>query len=330
MAQSLTRTTRVSNKMLYCLMQKVAVIDMGTNTFHLLIASIEGGKYEVVLDHKQAVGLGKGGINNRRIMPDAMERALSALRGFRATCEVQQVDRVLLTGTSAVRSSDNQTEFLAAIKKETGWDTFIINGEQEAAWIYEGVKQTGVIPSDHSSLLVDIGGGSVEFVLCNAQEILWKQSFEIGGQRLMDKFDHSDPIAEVEIKEIAYYLKGVLQPLWDGVKSRGGVKTMIGSSGSFDTLCDMYCRERGIVLDEKVKGYPLPLDSFQTIAKDLLAKNRTERLATPGMIELRVDMIVVSLVLIETLIEQLRIEEIEVSFYALKEGLMGLVVSGKL
>jgi len=309
--------------------QKIAVIDMGTNTFHLLIAEIFDRQYQVVLDHKQAVGLGRGGINNRRILPDAMERALAALRQFKATCEQQQVDRVLLTGTSAVRSSDNKKEFLAAIKQETGWDTFILSGEQEASWIYEGVKQTGVIPSDHSSLLVDIGGGSVEFVLCNANEILWKQSFEIGGQRLMDKFQHSEPIAEVESKEIAYYLKGELKALWDAVKSRGGVKTLIGSSGSFDTLCDIYCRRQGIVLDAKMKGYPLPLDLFQSIAKDLLAKNRAERLATPGMIELRVDMIVVSLVLIETLIAQLEIEEINVSFYALKEGIMKMVVEDK-
>ncbi len=310
--------------------EKIAVIDMGTNTFHLLIALVLEGTYEVVVDHKQAVGLGRGGINNKRIMPDAIARALSALRGFKETCTNEQVDRVLLTGTSAVRSSDNREEFLSAIKNETGWDTLIISGEEEAAWIYEGVKQTGIIPINHSSLLVDIGGGSVEFVLCDAHSLLWKQSFEIGGQRLMDKFDHSDPITETEIKEIAYYLKNTLKPLWDGLSSRGGVKTLVGSSGSFDTLCDIYCQQQGIVLNEKVKGYSLPLKSFQSIAKELLIKNRAERLATPGMIELRVDMIVVSLVLIETLIEQLAIEEIEVSFYALKEGLMKLVVSGKL
>lgn len=311
-------------------LQKIAVIDMGTNTFHLLIASVEAGECLVVLDHKKAVGLGRGGINNRRIMPDAIARALAALRQFKETCIEQQVDRVLLTGTSAVRSADNREAFLSAIKKETGWDTLIISGEQEASWIFEGVKQTGVIPADHSSLLVDIGGGSVEFILCNAQEIFWKQSFEIGGQRLMDKFGHADPIEEIEIREIAYYLKGVLQPLWDAIASRGGVKTLIGSSGSFDTLCDIYCREQGIVLDAKAKGYALPLTNFQSIAKDLLAKNRSERLSTPGMIELRVDMIVVSLVLIETLIQQLAIEEIKVSFFALKEGLMELVVEGKL
>jgi exopolyphosphatase/guanosine-5'-triphosphate,3'-diphosphate pyrophosphatase len=322
--------TTLPNKILYCSMQKIAVIDMGTNTFHLLIASVEGNQYEIVLDNKQAVGLGRGGINNRRIMPDAMTRALTALRQFKMTCDEQQVDRVLLTGTSAVRTADNQQEFLTAIKKATSWSTLIIDGEQEASWIYEGVKQTGVIPDSESSLLVDIGGGSVEFVLCNARELLWKQSFEIGGQRLMDKFNHADPITETEIKEIAYYLKGVLQPLWEDLKNRGGIKTLIGSSGSFDTLCDIYCQKKGIILSEKTKGYRLPLNDFQSIAKDLLAKDRAERLKTPGMIVLRVDMIVVSLVLIETLIEQLQIEKIEISFYALKEGLMKLVVSGKL
>ncbi|MDB5272891.1 MAG: exopolyphosphatase [Chitinophagaceae bacterium] len=303
---------------------------MGTNTFHLLIASVEGTQYEITLDHKQAVSLGRGGINNHRIMPDAIARALTALLQFKTTCDEQKVDRVVLTGTSAVRSADNQQEFLAAIKKATGWDTLILSGEQEASWIYEGVKQTGMIPESESSLLVDIGGGSVEFVLCNAQEVLWKQSFEIGGQRLMDKFNHADPITETEIKEIAYYLKGTLQALWKEMLRRGGVKTMIGSSGSFDTLCDIYCQKNGIILSQKIKGYSLPLQDFQSIAKELLAKSREERLKTPGMIVLRVDMIVVSLVLIETLIEQLQIEKIEVSFYALKEGLMKLVVSGKI
>lgn len=309
---------------------KVAVIDMGTNTFHLLIASVAGKEYNVLLDHKQAVGLGRGGINNGRIMPDAMDRALSALKQFKETCIRQQVGRVLLTGTSAVRSAHNREEFLSAIKTATGWDTLIISGEQEASWIFEGVKQTAIIPSGHSSLLVDIGGGSVEFILCNDQKIFWKQSFEIGGQRLMDKFAHADPILPEEIIAVGAYLKEVLQPLWQGVALHGGVKTLIGSSGSFDTLCDIYCRQQGIVLDEKVRGYHLPLSNFQSIAKDLLSKNRSERLATPGMIELRVDMIVVSLVLIETLIEQLGIEEIKVSFYALKEGLMELVVNGNL
>jgi exopolyphosphatase/guanosine-5'-triphosphate,3'-diphosphate pyrophosphatase len=311
-------------------MQKIAVIDMGTNTFHLLIASVSEMQYEVLIDHKQAVGLGKGGINNRRIMPDAIDRALVTLSRFKATCTELKVDRVLLTGTSAVRSANNQDEFLAAIKRETGWDTVIINGDEEAAWIYEGVRQAGVIPETGTSLLVDIGGGSVEFVLCTSQNILWEQSFEIGGQRLMDQFKHAEPIADTEIKEIAYYLKGVLQPLWDEMEKRGGVKTLVGSSGSFDTLCEIYCKENGIMLSPSTKGYALPLDQFWNISKDLLSKNREQRLRTPGMIELRVDMIVVSLVLIETLVEQLNIQKMEVSFYALKEGLMQLVVNGKL
>jgi exopolyphosphatase/guanosine-5'-triphosphate,3'-diphosphate pyrophosphatase len=310
-------------------MLKIAVIDMGTNTFHLLIAEVNDGTYKVILDHKQAVGLGRGGINNNRIMPDAMQRALSALHRFKETCTAHEVDRILLTGTSAVRSANNQKEFISRIKEETGWDTLILSGEEEATWIFEGVNQTGVITASEPSLLIDIGGGSVEFVLCNAHTILWKRSVEIGGQRLMDKFEHSDPITSTEIKEISYYLKGVLQPLWDEVSNRGGVNILVGSSGSFDTLCDIYCQRNNIVLTNE-KGYSLPVESFKEISRDLLTKNREERLHTPGMIDLRVDMIIVALVLIETLIEQLHIQKIEISFYALKEGLMKLVARGEL
>ncbi len=308
-------------------MQNVAIIDMGTNTFHLLVAKVKEGKHEVLLDEKCAVGLGRGGINDGIITADAMDRAMEALHFFKGLCDRYGAGQVMLTGTSAVRSARNQDDFLKRIKGELNWEVRVLSGEEEAMIIYLGVSTAVELP-DENALIVDIGGGSVEFILCHGQKgVLWKQSFEIGGQRLMDKFHRTDPITEEEKENIQDFLVEQLKPLLQAVKDLGGVKMLVGSSGSFDTLADMYCAEKHQVLETGISAFSLPIDAYHDLAQMLYKKNRAQRLAVPGMIPLRVDMIVVALVLIDWLIDQLGIEKIEVSFYALKDGLLKLVVS---
>lgn len=310
-------------------MKNVAIIDMGTNTFHLLVAKVEEGKHKVVLDEKHAVGLGKGGINDGLIVPDAMERAMRALHFFKGLCDQYAADRVVITGTSAVRSARNQNEFLKRIKDELNWDVRVLSGEEEAMAIYEGVSMAVDFPEENA-LIVDIGGGSVEFILCHGQQgILWKQSFEIGGQRLMDKFHRTDPITKEEQENIRLYLEEQLKPLLEAVARYNGVKLLVGSSGSFDTLVDMYCAEQDHMLPDGSSGFTLPVEAYRHLSVLVSQKNKAERLAIPGMIPLRVDMIVVALVLIDWLIETLCIEKLEVSFYALKEGLLKQVVSSQ-
>jgi exopolyphosphatase / guanosine-5'-triphosphate,3'-diphosphate pyrophosphatase len=307
-------------------MQIVAIIDMGTNTFHLLIAKVEGGKHKVLLDEKHAVGLGRGGITDGLISEEAMDRAMKALHFFKGLCDQYKVNRVVTTGTSAVRSARNQSVYIHRIKEELNWDVIVLTGEEEAMGIYQGVSAAVNIPHENA-LIVDIGGGSVEFILCRAQVgILWKQSFEIGGQRLMDKFHHHEPIAVHEKEKIEQFLAEQLKPLLKAVHDFGGVHVLVGSSGSFDTLVDMYCAELQHTLAPEASSFSLPIDAYRRIAVSLFKKNKAERLAIPGMIPLRVDMIVVALVLIDWLIEQLEIDKIDVSFYALKEGLLRGIV----
>lgn len=310
-------------------MRRVAVIDMGTNTFHLLIAALKDDSREILVDEKWPVGLGKGGINSNQIKPDAMDRALSALHEFKRIADHHQVEKVLITGTSAIRSAENKDVFLARIKNELGWDVLIISGEQEAIWIYEGVKQAVNIPKENS-LVVDVGGGSVEFIICNSEGIVWKQSFEIGGQRLMELFHLDDPIKASDVKKLEDYLTKALDPLWTAVLEHGPIPLLIGSSGSFDTLCDIFCAEHGVLLPPHQTYFELPVDGFQAIANEIISKTREQRLQIPGMISLRVDMIVVGSILIQVLIHKIDIRKLSVSFYALKEGLLQQVVKGNL
>ena len=160
---------------------KVAVIDMGTNTFHLIIVEVEKDDFKIVYREKTAVKIGEKGINHGMITDDAIDRALKTLSKFKEVIDEEEVEQVFATATSAIRNAKNGKGLVALIKEETGIETRIISGIQEAEYIYYGVNKAVEI-GDKASLIMDIGGGSIEFIIGTSKEIIWRQSFEIGGQ----------------------------------------------------------------------------------------------------------------------------------------------------
>jgi exopolyphosphatase / guanosine-5'-triphosphate,3'-diphosphate pyrophosphatase len=306
---------------------KTALIDLGTNTFHLLIVEKIDNQIKTLYKNSTPAKIGKGGINQSIITDEAIERALVVLKKFRQEIDNQEVslERVFATGTSAVRNAGNQDEFIGRVLVETGIKIKVISGNEEAELIYLGVKQALEIGSE-TSMIMDIGGGSVEFIICNSEKILWKQSFEIGGQRLMEKFMKTDPISMRAVQQLDDYFREQLLPLANACHQYSP-KILIGSSGSFDTLIDMlYMKEFGHLPNSEQTNFELILNEFYLSYEDLLTKNHDERMAIKGMIELRVDMIVVAVCLIRYIIQSLNIQRIRVSTYALKEGLMTQVL----
>ncbi|MFN8416559.1 MAG: exopolyphosphatase [Cytophagaceae bacterium] len=302
-----------------------AVIDMGTNTFHLLIGKAYPNKIEVEFNEKVAVGLGKGGINDRRITPEAMERALKAIRFFKEKTQEFNIpdEDVLITGTSAVRNAKNNWELITKIQVETGWKVRVLDGDTEAAYIYRGVLKAIDLPMQ-KVLVMDIGGGSVEFIIGEGEKIVWKQSFEIGGQRLVELFHKSDPIQSTEIEALQFYLEEKLSPLAHAIFQHNP-QVFIGSSGSFDTLAEMNMEYHQQHMHlEDITSYRLSMVDYERISSDLIHATRAERMSMPGMIPLRVDMIVVAMVLLNYILALMNPNEIVVSTYALKEGLMYL------
>ena len=299
--------------------ERVAIIDMGTNTFLLLIAEKRKGRYETLYQQRIASKIGMGGINGGVITPEAIGRAMAALREFKKMMDDWKVTRSIAIGTSAIRSANNGQELIKKIKAETGIEAKIISGDEEAEWIYLGVRQAVPLGLD-KSLIVDIGGGSVEFIIANQDEIFWKQSFEIGGQRLMEKFQHHDPILPQEVELIDRFLTDSLHPLFIAL-IRLQPQTMVGSSGSFDTLSEIYCTQMGIDYKNQLET-PLTILAFDQIHQELLQKNRADRLTIPGMIELRVDMIVVGSIIVHLLLSKYSFRAIRVSSYSLKEGVL--------
>jgi exopolyphosphatase / guanosine-5'-triphosphate,3'-diphosphate pyrophosphatase len=302
---------------------RFAIIDLGTNTFHLLIVERNADGATPVFHESRPARIGAGGINERTIKPDAVERAVNVLRYFREKMDEFGVvaDKTFAFGTSAIRNAENRDSFCEKIFEQTEIRINVIDGNREAELIYKGVR-AGVDLGSPLSLIMDIGGGSVEFIIGNASQIFWKQSFEIGGQRLMEKFMRTDPLSQANRKSLYNFFDENLIPLANAVHQYAPVK-LVGSSGTFDTLVDIDFRFRTNELPPLERtDFELPIEEFYRSYALILGKNHDERLQIPGMIELRVDMIVVAVCLIDYILKSYGIRQIQISRYALKEGVL--------
>ncbi|HXC03767.1 MAG TPA: phosphatase, partial [Bacteroidia bacterium] len=197
---------------------RLAIIDLGTNTFNLLIAETHAdGSYRVIFKTKVASKLGEGGINEGIIRPPAFQRGIDALKGYKIKMEELGVQTIYAFATSAIRSASNGSDFVQAVKEQTGIEIKVISGDREAELIYYGVRKA-VHMQESYSLIMDVGGGSTEFIIANKHRIIWKQSFNLGAARLLARFHESDPITIVEIERLRAYLLKELLPLFDAVR----------------------------------------------------------------------------------------------------------------
>jgi exopolyphosphatase/guanosine-5'-triphosphate,3'-diphosphate pyrophosphatase len=264
-------------------------------------------------------------MSEKRLQPDAMERALAVLSGFASEISELglEVSQAKVLATSAFRNAINGAAFVEAIKEHTGLNVDIISGEAEAGYIFNGVRASGVLAQAEKSLVVDIGGGSVEFILCSGETALWKRSFEIGGLRLMDAFHTRDPLPEASVSELEKFLETRLAPLWEVLEPHLPLD-LVGCSGSFDTLVEMREAANGQPVGnvEEQPWHSLRLPEFSALTEKLLPLPLNERLAIPGMISLRAGMMPVAMVLIRLLLQKIGAGRILVSTWSLKEGVL--------
>lgn len=303
--------------------KRLALIDMGTNTFHLLIVELperRGERPRTLLQTKVGVKLGEGGISRGEIAPAAFDRALHTLQAFQEEIELHQVTDVRATATSAVRVARNGGELVKAIFEQTGIRVEIIAGAREAELICQGVRRA-VPLGEEPQLIMDIGGGSVEFIIANDREIFWMQSFEIGAQRLLDQFFQHDPMTAADVRAEQDYLRQALVPMLTAV-AHFRPTVLVGASGSFDTLGDLQAARQGDALTPQPPARDISLDSFYRSYDLLLRTTQAERLELPGMTPMRANLIVVACVLIDFVLDACRMGHIKASAYALKEGLL--------
>jgi len=271
---------------------------------------------------KVGVRLGEGGISRGEIAAVPYARALQTMRGFKEEIELHQVTEVRATATSAMRVSRNGPALVRDILEETGIQVEVIPGEREAELIAKGIRQAVALgPAKH--LLMDIGGGSVEFIIANESSIFWKHSFEIGAQRLLDAFfpDPAGVFPRASLQAELEYLAETLAPLTAAVSAHGPLAGLVGSSGSFDTLADLVVGQVRREADLPPSTSLTASDFEQQFAR-LLTLTHEERVALPGMFPMRADMLVVASVIVEYVLKTYGLTRITTSAYALKEGLL--------
>lgn len=298
---------------------RVAIVDLGTNTFSLLIVEVQATAYKILHHAKEAVKLGEGGITKSMIAPAAFQRGIHAMQYLNEEIKKEKADVVKAIATSAVREASNRKEFLAEIKKNTGISVDVINGDEEAELIYYG-NRMAVDMADETCLIMDVGGGSNEFIIANGTTVFWKQSFKLGVARLLELFNPEDPINDTTLQNIINYLQAELQPLLTEIKKHP-VKRLIGSAGVFESILHMIGKED--IVDGKT-GYDIAINDYLLISRKTIHSTAQERMTMPGLIPMRREMIVLSYILIDFILDNTHIKSINLSTYSLKEGAVTL------
>ncbi len=294
-----------------------AIIDLGTNTYHLLIVDRDDERvWTEVVRHRIFVKMGESGLHV--IGPSAQKRCIDAMKLFKAQLEAAEVElyNVHAYGTAAFRLASNSKALREQIFRETGIEVKVLSGDEEAEAIYRGVL--AAVPfQGRSALIMDIGGGSVEFIIANMAQILWKGSFDIGVSILFQHFHKSDPIAEAEIIALQDFLDVSLKELKAALATYP-CEMLIGASGVFDTL-DTYLMTGGKKKILYASSHPAEYEPFyQNFIKTTLA----ERLAMPDLAIERTEMLIVALILIRYTLGLAPFRELCTSEYALKEGML--------
>ena len=308
-------------------MQRIAIIDLGTNTFNLLIVDhVKEAKPKIVFKNKIPAKLGAGGFADKKIKPKAFRRGLEAMRIHKETIDKLEGCSIHAFGTSALRDATNSNEFTNKVYQENGIKVNIISGEREAELIYTGVSKALDI-GPKPQLIMDIGGGSTEFIIADRKQILWKHSFDLGISRIWESLAPSDPLHEGDIIALGKVLD-INLGLLDSAIKQFPVEGLIGSSGSFESLAKLILISQGREYNfAKNTCYSFKLNELQAIHNVLIKSTKNERGKMKGLVKYRLDTIPLASVFVMYIISRLKIKEIRLSTYALREGVMSEMIN---
>ena len=299
----------------------LAAIDIGTNSIHLLIARPTGNnRFEVIDREKEVVRLGSGSGDMKRLAPDAMERGLDTLRRFQQVAASRGAD-VYAVATSAVREAENRSEFVRRAKDEAGVRVAVISGAEEARLIRLGALQA--VPAyDQRHLIIDIGGGSTEFVIGEGDVVLDARSLKLGAIRLTERFGLSGAVKRKALQECRQFIRSYLAPVARMTTSLG-FEVVIGSSGTIVNLAEMARAARGEPPLRQVSGATIGAEDLADVIEVLEAcASVEERMAVPGLDPKRADIVLGGALVLEQAFAFLGIEEMIVSDFALREGVL--------
>lgn len=305
--------------------RRVAAIDIGTNSTHLVIAEVDPAlrSFSVVLTEKSTTRLGDRDPDTGDLSPEAIERAFRTLRHCRELAQSHGVEQIVTAATSAVREAPNGTAFLQALQEQLELSVDLVSGPEEARLIYLGVLSAMAF-REQPHLIIDIGGGSTELILADEHDARSLTSTRIGAVRLQREFGQQDPLPPERISFLRAYIQGALDPAVAQVKAAlrpGEQALMVGTSGTAMALAALAAAE-----DPKpplrLQGYRLSKERIDQLVIRLLTLSLDQRKALAPLNERRAEIIVPGALILQTAMGMLGVRELVVCERALREGLI--------
>ncbi len=300
--------------------KRIAAIDLGTNSFHAVMVDIyPDGSFRTIDKLKEMVILAETGMDNH-LSEAAMDRGVEALKRIKFLCDSHEVEQILAYATSAIREADNGGDFIQRTIDEVGIKARAISGKMEAELIGLAVRHS-IALNQENVLMVDIGGGSVEFILGNREKFQYVTSLKLGVARMSAKFVKEDPISKEEKKTLKKHFEKELKELRE-VLQKHPVTTIIGSSGTMENIAAMIADRNSISASRSLNELVFSNTEFESFYKKFIKLNKKERAKEKALEEKRVDIINPGMVLLKYLIDEFHIEHVKISEAALRDGMI--------
>ena len=299
---------------------KIGTIDIGTNSMRLLIADCEGNKIENRKKYINTTRIGQGVDQEGYITKDALEINLKALKEFSDKCKEEKCEKVYCMGTSALRDSKNGQDFVNEAKKLTDIDVKIICGEEESNLGFMGVLQGTEGDKKEDILVIDIGGGSTEFIVGNEKGIEFCKSENVGALRMTEKFITTDPISNEEFNEMTTFIEDTISSTIDKLRTMN-ISQIIGIGGAITSLSAMN-QQLEVYSMEKVHNSVVTKKDLEKILQNLKIMTLNDKKTLKGLQPKRADIITAGVKILHIVMEKLEFEKIMISEYDNLEGLM--------
>jgi exopolyphosphatase/guanosine-5'-triphosphate,3'-diphosphate pyrophosphatase len=302
-------------------MVRLAAIDIGTNSVHMIVVRVRPDlSFEVIDREKEMVRLGAGGLDGKKLTSEAMQAALQVLSKFRRLAESHSVEETVAVATSAVREAENGGEFLHAIAQQTGIRARVISGTEEARLIHLAAAYGTGVPGD-IAVVIDIGGGSVEITRGLGPNMDMGRSFKVGVIRLTERFVKSDPISSRDERKIVRHVEAELGDYLDQL-AKSGFDRVVGTSGTILSIGAIAAAERDRTPGGTLRNRRVSAKQLRRVRKALTGVALEQRLKVPGLDPRRGDLAPAGAILIDTIVRRLGASELTLCDLSLREGLV--------
>lgn len=291
--------------------RRIACIDIGTNSIRMLGLEINRDRFTPLIRLMEITRLGKGVDVNGVLNRQSIERAKHTLRDFKEKGEDLGITAFYVAATSAVRDAANKKEFLHEIKDSTGLTVEVLSGEEEAKLSFIGAVFEEPLEEHEPVMVIDIGGGSTEFILGKGKEPAVLKSFDVGAVRMTEKYITADPIAVKEYNAMLEGVKRIIGPFIKEIRQTDPIDQVIGVGGTVTTLAAMLLKME-IYDIEKIQGFTFGLQQLRGLIGEMLAKKMDERKKIPGLQPKRADIIPAGAGILLCIMEEMEIDEIKV------------------